>query len=296
MATRTNRALLGLLALAAGCGFAFNLWLAVPVVAQTTATSLRLLDGLGNRITSSLEGSNRGIHALLIDPGTDLPLVYATDTKGAGVVDSNTTRTTEATDSQLSGGVGATGDASVAAGAAGSLSAKLRFLTGLLVGHDDPDVAGTFGVGTRATAFGANPTAVAAADRSVWRANRHGVPFVQLGHPNVVPFSTRYTAAQTDTALVSVSAGSKIVVLSAGLVCDHANTVDVGFRIGFGATTTPTTTGVLVSHGGVAPGSGYERGSAVGKAGADGEDVRLTMEVPTTGSCDALLDYYTIES
>lgn len=47
-------------------------------------------------------------------------------TGGAGTVDANTTRTTEATDSQLSAGVGAAGDAAVTAGSTGSITGKLR--------------------------------------------------------------------------------------------------------------------------------------------------------------------------
>jgi hypothetical protein len=50
-------------------------------------------------------------------------------TGGAGTVDANTNRTVEATDSQLSAGVGATADAAVAVGAAGSITAKLRLMT-----------------------------------------------------------------------------------------------------------------------------------------------------------------------
>lgn len=50
---------------------------------------------------------------------------------GAGNTGTGSQRVTEATDSQLSAGVGATGDAVVAFGATGSLSAKLRLLTNL---------------------------------------------------------------------------------------------------------------------------------------------------------------------
>lgn len=103
------------------------------------------------------------------------------------------------------------------------------------------------------------------------------------------------TAAQTDTAIVTVSAGTKIVVTQAAYLCANSNTVDVGVRIGFGATTTPTTTGVVLTHPGVAAGSGYNRGDGSGTLGigADGEDLRITSSVPTTGSCRALITYFT---
>ena len=52
-------------------------------------------------------------------------------TTGAGGTGTGVPRVTEANDSQLSAGVGATGDAAVAAGAIGSLNAKIRQLTNL---------------------------------------------------------------------------------------------------------------------------------------------------------------------
>lgn len=51
---------------------------------------------------------------------------------GAGNTGTGSQRVTEATDSQLSAGVGATGDAAATAGGAGSINAKLRLLTDLL--------------------------------------------------------------------------------------------------------------------------------------------------------------------
>jgi hypothetical protein len=167
-----------------------------------------------------------------------------------------------------------------------------------LVAHDATDAGSTLAVGYRAIAHGTNPTAVAAADRTVGYANRAGVPFTIGGHPNIVTIEAAYTAAQTDTAIVTVSAGTKIVVTAAGFTCDAANTVDVGFRVGFGTANTPTTTGVVLTHPGVAAGSGYSRGDGNGMlgVGADDADLRITSEVPTTGSCRVLVTYYTIES
>ena len=67
---------------------------------------------------------------------------------------------------------------------------------------------------------------------------------------------------------------------------------------GFGATTTPTTTGVILSHPGIAKGGGVVEGDGSGilGVGADGEDLRMTSEVPTTGSIDVVVSYHTIES
>jgi hypothetical protein len=164
--------------------------------------------------------------------------------------------------------------------------------------HDAVDAGEVVGAGGRAIAHGTNPTAVAAADRTAWYFNRAGVPFVLGGHPNIVAVEAAYTTAQTDVAVVTVAGGLKIVVTSIGAYCDNANTVDVGLRMGFGATTTPTTTGVVLTHPGIAKGSGVERGTGIGilGVGADGEDLRITSEVPTTGSLRVLVTYFTIES
>lgn len=164
--------------------------------------------------------------------------------------------------------------------------------------HDAVDAGEIVGVGGRAIAHGTNPTAVAAADRTAWYFNRAGVPFVIGGHPNIVTLRTNYTAAQTDAALVTVAGGLKIVVTRCSVLADKANTVDVQARVGFGATTTPTGAGTVLSHPGIAAGSGVIEGNGSGiiGVGADGEDLRITSEVPTTGSIDVMVSYYTIES
>jgi hypothetical protein len=152
--------------------------------------------------------------------------------------------------------------------------------------------------GVEAIAHGTNPTAVSAGDVTKLYGNRAGIPFFIGGHPNVVTLEAAYTAAQTDVAIVTVSSGLKIVVTECEVICSNANTVNVGVRVGFGATTTPTTTGVVLTHPGVAPGSGVVRGTGAGiiGVGADGEDLRITCTVPTTGSIRVLVTYYTIES
>jgi len=116
------------------------------------------------------------------------------------------------------------------------------------------------------------------------------------GHPNVVTVRANYTAAQTNAAVVAVSAGAKIVVTRCSALLDNACSVDVQVRIGFAAATTPTTTGVLLSHPGVAAGSGVVEGNGAGilGIGADDEDVRITSEVPTGGSLDVVVSYYTV--
>lgn len=182
--------------------------------------------------------------------------------------------------------------------AAAQTLATLTTLTGSSVAHDAADSGNPHKIGAKAIAHGANPTAVAAGDRTDLYANRAGILFTIGGHPNTLTVEAAYTGAQTDTSIITVSAGTKIVLTGIDFTCDNANTVDVGVRVGFGATNTPTTAGVVLSHPGVAPGSGISKGNGGGilGIGGDGEDLRITCEVPTTGSCRVLPTYYLIES
>jgi len=190
--------------------------------------------------------------------------------------------------------IDASGQIAIAQATASSLNAQ----TVGNIAHDGVDSGNPLKIGGKAIAHGSNPTAVAAGDRTDLYANRHGIPFVISGHPNILTLRANYTAAQTDTAIITQGAGGKIVVTRVSVTADNANSVDVQARIGFGAANTPTTTGVLLSHPGIAAGSGVVEGSGAGilGVGADGEDLRITSEVPTDGSIDVLVSYYTIES
>jgi len=160
--------------------------------------------------------------------------------------------------------------------------------------------SGTQTIGETAIAHGTNPTAVAAAAPTPLYASRAGVPFVIGGHPNIQTISTNYAAAQTDTALVTVATGLKIVVTGFMFTAHNANSVNVSVRIGFGTVNTPAygAAQLIGTHPGVGPGSGFGRGSGSGiiGVGADDQDLRLTMSVPTGGSCDLTASFYTIES
>lgn len=168
------------------------------------------------------------------------------------------------------------------------------------IAHDGVDAGNPIANGARAIAHGTNPTAVAAADRTVVYANRAGVPFVVGGHPNVVSLKhTTITTAVTDAAIVTVSSGLKIVVTSFQVTLDNASTVFPTVLLGFAATNTPTTTGVIGSHGGVPAGGGFGRGDGSGiiGIGADGEDLRITTTGNATGNgLQVTVSYYTIES
>jgi hypothetical protein len=164
--------------------------------------------------------------------------------------------------------------------------------------HDAVDSNNPVKMGHKAIAHGSNPTAVAAADRTDWYANRHGIPFMMGGHMNTVTRRDNFTGAETNTALVTVSGGTKIVVTQLMITADNANSVDVQARVGFAAVTTPTAVGVVGSHPGIPPGGGFTMGNGGGilGVGADGEDLRITSEVPTGGSIDVVTTYFLIES
>jgi hypothetical protein len=159
------------------------------------------------------------------------------------------------------------------------------------IAHDSADSGNPIKNGNKAVSFGSNPTEVAANDRTDAYATLAGIPFVQNGHPNVLSRRDNYTSAQTDTALITVSGGAKIVVLSCTIAADAANSVKPLARAGFGATNTPTGAGTYISHPGIPAGGGIREAGAV--AGADGEDFRFTCAVPTGGSLDVVTKYYT---
>lgn len=172
------------------------------------------------------------------------------------------------------------------------------------VAHDTADAGEPVKVGHVAIAHGTNPTAVAAADRTNWYANRAGVPFVMGGHPNTITKSFQVTdadGAQTNADILgAISSGTKYVVTGLQVYADNTNSVNVQCRIGFGTTTTPAVdaAAVLFSHNGIAPGGGAVIGNGGGilGIGADGAELRITCSDPTGGALDIVVQYYTIES
>lgn len=168
------------------------------------------------------------------------------------------------------------------------------------VAHDGNTANNPVTVGGRAVAHGSNPSAVAAGDVTDGYYNRAGVKFVIGGHPNVVTVKhTTITTAVTDAAIVTVGAGTKIVVTRLTVTLDNASTVFPTVLIGFGTANTPTTTGVIASHGGVPAGGGFSIGDGSGilGIGADNEDLRVTTTGNATGNgLHITVSYFTIES
>ena len=173
-------------------------------------------------------------------------------------------------------------------------------LIDFLIAHDGVN-SGNYTVlmGAAALAHGANPTAVAAGDVTQLYANRHGVPWVMGGHPNVATLRATYTTAQADVAVIAGVASTKLVVtrISAKLSKAYSGTA-AAIRLGFGAAATPTTTGVVASHPGVAAGGGMVEGNGGGILGvsADAEGLYVTAAVPTGGDWDVNVSYYAVPS
>ncbi len=167
------------------------------------------------------------------------------------------------------------------------------------VAHDGADSGNPIKVGGKAIAHGANPSAVAAGDRTDLYANRHGIPFMIGGHPNIVTVRANSASAQTNVVVITAGgAGNKIVVTSCDAMLSADCSVNVDVRVGFGAAATPTTTGVVLSHPAMVKGSGIQRGNGSGilGVGADNENLYVTNTVPTGGDIDILVSYYKIES
>lgn len=154
--------------------------------------------------------------------------------------------------------------------------------------------------GRAAVAHGSAPSTVTAGQAVTMIADRAGVPFTIGGHPNVVTFAQQFTTAQTDTALVTIAAGNKIVVTSFMVSCSAGDTVNVSCRLGFGTASTPAygSNGLLGTNPGIAPGSGFGRGNGAGivGVGADDEDLRFTCSAPTSGAVDCDISYYVVPS
>lgn len=153
-----------------------------------------------------------------------------------------------------------------------------------------------------AVSHGATPTSVAAAARAVQPVNRAGIPFVLGGHPNLASGEWTYTTAPSaSTALVTVSAGTKIIVTKATAISGADMTVNVSVRIGCAAATltsagTSEVSRMALSHPNIPPGGGVSNGSGAGIIAvcADGEDLRITTGTITTGSVVILVNYFTI--
>ncbi len=174
------------------------------------------------------------------------------------------------------------------------------------IAHDGVDSGNPVLQGRRTIAHGTNPTAVAAADRSVLYANRAGIPFQIGGHPNVITRShliAHSDGAQTNAALLTVGAGAKAVITEISVLADGTNPAAAAIKIGFGTATISASslagTVGIVLEGSLAANYRLSRGNGSGiiAIGADNEDLRVTCDDPgNAGNWRVTYSYYTIES
>ena len=229
---------------------------------------------------------------------TTLTSVHVTD----GVPDTGTgdVSTNDAVIAAITAGLVATGN---------QASPSSSYLSSVVAGdiaHDGVDSGNPVLQGRRAIAHGTNPTAVAAADRTVLYANRAGVGFVIGGHPNVITRShliAHSDGAQTNAALLTIGSGAKAVITEISCFADGLNPAPAAVRIGFGTASVPASTlagtAAILLEGLIAAGTRLARGNGSGiiAIGADNEDLRITCDDPgASGNFRVTYSYYTIES
>lgn len=214
-------------------------------------------------------------------------------TAGAGSVAANTPRVTMASDSPDVTALQIMGDWDNGASDGASVSGD--------VAHDSADAGEPVKIGGKALDLGATPTAVSANDRVNGAFLRNGVQLQLGGEPNIISKNLNITdadGAQTDAAIITVSAGTAIVVTKASVMADGANSGDVAVRIGFGTANVPAadSAGIILAHPGIKSGSGVVEGNGSGiiGIGASNEDLRLTCEDPAGGAIDVVITYFTI--
>jgi hypothetical protein len=126
------------------------------------------------------------------------------------------------------------------------------------------------------------------------------VPVTPSGYTVAVAWGSSVNLAVTNTALVTVSAGTRVIVHRANLICGSTVSVAVTASLGFATATLPTTGAGLIwasvggttasQFQGIQDGAGWPNVIGVG---ASDEDLRLTMSVPTGGACTVSLTYST---
>lgn len=108
----------------------------------------------------------------------------------------------------------------------------------------------------------------------------------------------QHNSSQTNVVHLASAANERIYVTGYSVTSSDDTTVAVLFIMGFSATgVTPTTSKVIATHAGLAPGGRLEKFIESEDAlihGATGEDVLLTMGAPTNGAVGINLFYYII--
>lgn len=179
---------------------------------------------------------------------------------------------------------------------------------------DDPvftdDAAFTVGTskvnmaGVQVVNFGTTPDVADSLDAGAIIANRHRIPFMLGGHPNIQSSEYFTSGAITDdNILPALAAGSAYVITGITVACSAANATSPSVRIGFGtstltaqgATNADAVAKIILSHPGIPAGSGIVKGynGGIVGIGASDEELRITCTTPTT-SLIVQVDWFTI--
>lgn len=106
-------------------------------------------------------------------------------------------------------------------------------------------------------------------------------------------FTQQFTAAQTNTVLLTSTDPVRIAVSRITVKTSNANTADVSYRMGFGSSTCPAygSVGLVSSAPGIAPGSGSVEPGVLFISDA-GQSLLFTCSDPTSGAVDVSVTAY----
>lgn len=161
------------------------------------------------------------------------------------------------------------------------------------------------------TTCGTPPSPWPAADeRAPGTVNTGGQECVTVGGTVTTAAATGYTvavawassitvgaSAVTDAALVTVGAGTRVVLNRYSFLCGSTVTATVTMSLGFGAATVPASGAGLVATLPATTASQFqgiaETFTSFYPSGASGEDLRITVSSPTGGACTINILYFT---
>lgn len=157
------------------------------------------------------------------------------------------------------------------------------------VAHDTADAGNPVLLGGRGVNHAATPTPVDSADRVRWLFNRHGIPFVLGGHPQIKCGVFSVTTSKSQNAIIAAQGtNTRIVVTQCHVTLDGSDTNIVAVAVGFGVGATVQATqayGRILSHSGLTAGGGIVVGDGSGIIGIGGknESLDITCDAPSNG-------------
>jgi len=166
------------------------------------------------------------------------------------------------------------------------------------VANNAVDAGNPVKIGGKAVSMASGVTPVHGGDRVDFVSNRHGMPFHLGGHPKTVTQMVNAPSVRTNAIIASPATGSKLVVTRLMVTADNAMSTSPSVTVGFGASTTPTGNGVVLSHPGLPGGGGFAQGDGSGilAIGETNDKLLYTTGTITGGSVTIVAGYFEIES